>query len=48
MEDVFKSVTETCALINPLMLNPFTLRAAKRGLMILEIFCLQKHFIEIF
>ena len=27
-------------------LNPFTLRAAKRGLTILEILYLQKHFIE--
>ena len=27
-------------------LNPFTLRAAKRGLTILEIFSLQKHFFE--
>ena len=26
--------------------NPFTLRGAKRGLMILEIFFLQKHFAE--
>ena len=26
--------------------NPFTLRAAKRGLTILEIFSLQKHFFE--
>ena len=28
------------------MLNPFTLIAAKRGLTILEIFSLQKHFFE--
>ena len=27
-------------------INPFTLRAAKRGLTILEIFPLQKHFLE--
>ena len=26
--------------------NPFTLRAAKRGLTIMEIFYLQKHFLE--
>ena len=28
------------------MLNPFTLRAAKRGLTILGIFYLNKHFLE--
>ena len=28
------------------LINPFTLRAAKRGLTILEIFSLQKHFFE--
>ena len=34
-----------CVLIN-IDLNPFTLRAAKRGLTILDIFPLQKHFFE--
>ena len=29
-----------------MVVNPFTLRAAKRGLTILEIFPLQKHFFE--
>ena len=32
----------------PVIINPFTLRAARRGLTILEIYCLQKHFLENF
>ena len=48
-----KYINEHCKLglvwfISSSNINPFTLRAAKRGLMILEIFCLQKHFLENF
>ena len=46
---ILSSHTGTCNVHNfyeTVTLNPFTLRAAKRGLTILEIFYLQSHFLE--